>query len=40
MMIGISPDETYEMYRQPLDAGSRLYVFSDGVSEIHRPEGV
>ena len=39
LMIGVSAEETFETYSEEVPPGSRLYVYSDGVSEIHKAEG-
>lgn len=39
LMIGASPDATFETQSAKVPAGSRLYVYSDGVSEIDKPGG-
>ncbi|MGC1307637.1 MAG: SpoIIE family protein phosphatase [Phormidesmis sp.] len=35
MPIGMMPDTTYQWQRCTVDTGSRLYIFSDGIYEIH-----
>jgi serine phosphatase RsbU (regulator of sigma subunit) len=39
LMIGVSPDETFETYSVHLPPGSRLYVYSDGFSELRMARG-
>ena len=39
LMIGVTPDLTYETCTREVPVGSRLYLFSDGAFEIHRPDG-
>ena len=38
-MIGAAEDATFETHKAEIPAGARLYVYSDGVSEIDRAEG-
>lgn len=38
-MIGAFPWPAYETHTRPLPAQSRLYLYSDGVHEIHKPDG-
>jgi sigma-B regulation protein RsbU (phosphoserine phosphatase) len=38
-IIGGFPEARYAVGRRPLPRGSRLYVFSDGVYELARPDG-
>ena len=37
-MIGVMPDASYRTHEQRVAPGSRLYLFSDGVFEIHQAE--
>jgi sigma-B regulation protein RsbU (phosphoserine phosphatase) len=39
LMIGASADATFETQSEQVPPGSRLYVYSDGVSEIDKAEG-
>ena len=39
LMIGASADATFETHSEKVPPGSRLYVYSDGVSEIDKPGG-
>ncbi len=39
LMIGIVPEATYEITTCLLPPAARLYVFSDGVFEVRRPDG-
>jgi serine phosphatase RsbU (regulator of sigma subunit) len=39
MPIGILPDVPYESQECTLDGPARLFLFSDGVYEITRPDG-
>lgn len=39
LMIGAVPELTYETHSQFIPAGSRLYLFSDGVFEISKNDG-
>jgi sigma-B regulation protein RsbU (phosphoserine phosphatase) len=39
LMIGVADDETFDTHVEEVPAGSRLYIYSDGVSEIHKPDG-
>jgi sigma-B regulation protein RsbU (phosphoserine phosphatase) len=39
LMIGVSDDVTFETHSEEVPPGSRLYVYSDGVSEIQKPQG-
>ena len=38
LMIGVMPDASYRTHEQRVAPGSRLYLFSDGVFEIHQAE--
>ena len=38
-MIGMIPWPEFETGQQTVPAGSKLYVYSDGVHEIHKPDG-
>ena len=38
-MIGAAEDATFETQSQKIPLGSRLYVYSDGVSEIDLADG-
>jgi len=38
-MIGAMPWDEFETERRPITPGSRLYVYSDGVHEIHKADG-
>jgi sigma-B regulation protein RsbU (phosphoserine phosphatase) len=39
MMIGASDGATFNTRSEKIPSGSRLYVYSDGVSDIDKPEG-
>ena len=39
LMIGASDEATFETRSEKIPSGSRLYVYSDGVSDIDIPEG-
>jgi serine phosphatase RsbU (regulator of sigma subunit) len=39
MPVGLFPEAQYEVFTTKLDPGSRLLVFSDGVTEAERPDG-
>jgi phosphoserine phosphatase RsbU/P len=39
LMIGASDDATFHTQSENLPSGSRLYVYSDGVSDIDEPDG-
>ena len=39
LLIGVDMDATYELGRQVLAPGSRLYLYTDGVTEASRPTG-
>ena len=39
LMIGASPEATYQTSSERIPSGGRLYVYSDGVSEINKAEG-
>jgi len=39
LMIGVSDGEKFETHREEVPPGSRLYVYSDGVSEIEKRDG-
>jgi len=39
LMIGASDEATFETRSEKIPSGSRLYVYSDGVSDIDMPEG-
>lgn len=39
MVIGVMPDVTYNTEEMQLDPGSRLFVFSDGIYELTKPDG-
>jgi serine phosphatase RsbU (regulator of sigma subunit) len=39
LMIGASDEATFETRSEKIPLGSRLYVYSDGVSEINKPDG-
>jgi sigma-B regulation protein RsbU (phosphoserine phosphatase) len=39
MMIGASDAATFKTRSEKIPAGSRLYVYSDGVSDIDKPDG-
>lgn len=39
LFIGAMPDVQYETRARRIPAGSRLYLFSDGVFEVPRPDG-
>lgn len=38
-MNGVAEDMPYDAVRTTVEPGSRLYVYSDGVCELHRPDG-
>ena len=38
-MIGAMPWDEFETVRREIASGSRLYLYSDGVQEIHKPDG-
>jgi sigma-B regulation protein RsbU (phosphoserine phosphatase) len=38
-ILGAIPEIEYETARSNIAPGSRLYVYSDGVHEIHKPDG-
>ncbi len=38
-MIGAMPWDEFETNRRAIPSGSRLYLYSDGVQEIHKPDG-
>ncbi len=38
-MIGAMPWDEFETDRREIRPGSRLYVYSDGVHEIHKADG-
>ncbi len=38
-MIGASDEATFETRSERIPPGGRLYVYSDGVSEIDKPDG-
>jgi sigma-B regulation protein RsbU (phosphoserine phosphatase) len=39
LMIGVAADVTFQTYREDVWPGSRLYVYSDGVSDIQKAAG-
>src|SRR5262249_38925287 len=39
LMIGVSDDVTFETHSEELPPGCRLYVYSDGVSEVRKSDG-
>ena len=39
MMIGMMPDQTYDVARVAIPSGSTLFVFSDGAYEIVTKDG-
>jgi sigma-B regulation protein RsbU (phosphoserine phosphatase) len=39
MMIGASDVATFKTRSEKIPSGSRLYVYSDGVSDIDKPDG-
>lgn len=39
LMIGVADDETFETYSEEVPPGSRLYLYSDGVSEVRKSDG-
>jgi len=39
MMIGASDAATFKTHSEKIPSGSRLYVYSDGVSDVDKPDG-